>query len=115
MTQEGDKDGYLAVLDTYINTIAPQDHNAMRLAVDMYASMDYDKATWSDYKNMIQRAIEISPNSPRYYITLAKLYLMKDDRKKAKKAIENAQEIMNEKTGDLDSEINDILQRISKS
>lgn len=115
MTQEGDKDGYLAVIDKYINTISHKDHNAMNLAADMYTSMDYDKDTWNDYKKMIEMAIEIRSDIPRYYITLAKLYLMKDDRKKAKRAIEDAQEIMNENTGDLDSEINDILQRISKS
>ena len=115
MTQEGDKDGYLAVIDKYLNTVSPKDHNAMNLGADMYTSMDYDKDTWTDYKKMIEEAIEISSDSPRYYITLAKLFLMKDDRKKAKKAIEDAQEFMNENTGDLDSEINDILQSISKS
>lgn len=115
MTQEGDKDGYLAVIDSYINTVSPNDHDAMALAVDMYVGMDYDKETWVDYKNMILKAIEISPSNPRYYITLAKIYLMKDDRKKAKRAVEDAQEIMNENSGDFDSEINDILQKISKS
>lgn len=115
MTQDGDKEGYLAVIDMYINTVSPNDHNAMNLAAEMFSSMDYDKETWSDYKLMIENAIKLSPNTPKYYITLAKLYLMKDDTRSAKKTIKNAQEIMNENSGDLDGGITELLERISKS
>ena len=115
MNQEGDKDGYLSGIDRYINTVAPKDHNAMNLAATMYSSMEYEKETWGDYKKMVEKAIDLSPNTPSYYITLAKLYLMKEDSRKARKAIQNALEIMNENTGDLDSEISEILERINKN
>ena len=115
MQQEGDKEGYLATVNRYLSVVAPNDHHTINKAVEVYSSMDYTKESWSNYKDQIKKAIDLNPTEARYYITLAKLYLMKGDRKKAKRAIEDAQEIMNENTGDLDSEINDILQRISKS
>lgn len=39
---------------------------------------------------------------------------MKGDRKMAKNAVENAQEIMDDKTGDFDGEISDILIKSTK-
>ena len=115
MQQEGNKEGYLTTVNRYLSAVAPNDHHTINKAVEVYSSMDYTEETWSTYKDQIKKAINLNPTEARYYITLAKLYLVKGERKKAKRAIKDAQEIMDENTGDLDSEINDILQRISKS
>lgn len=115
MQQEENKTEYLATVDKYLNSVAPRDHNMIHNAVEVFLSMEYEKSAWKKYKDLLERAIDYSPNKARYHVTLAKLYLMKDDRKKAKKSIENALEIMNENAGDLNSEITDLLQRISKS
>ena len=115
MQQEGNKQGYLTALNKYLTTVAPNDHTSINKAVEVYTSMDYDKTTWIGYEAQIKKAIRLSPIEARYHVTLAKLYLMKNDRRKAKKSLEEAQEIMNEKTGDLDGEISSILDQISKS
>ncbi len=115
MQQEEDKNSYLSTVDQYLTTVAPTDHNMIHNAVEVFLSMDYEKQVWKKYKNQLERAIDLSPNKARYHVTLAKLYLMKDDRKRAKEAIENAMEIMNENAGDLNGEITDILNKIGKS
>ncbi len=115
MLQESNKKGYLATINKYLTTVAPNDHYTINKAVEVYSSLKYKKSTWNHYKKQIDKAIDLNPDEARYYVTLAKLYLAKGDRKKAKKSIDDALEIMNENTGELDGEISDILERISKS
>ena len=115
MQQEENKEEYLATVDQYLTSVASSDHNMIHNALEVYLSMEYEKESWGKYKKLLEKAIALSPNKARYHVTLAKLYLMKDDRKRAKKAIEKALDIMNENAGDLNGEITDILQRISKS
>jgi len=115
MQQEQNKEGYLAAVDKYINTVSPNDHSIMHKASEVYTSMEYDEEVWGDYRDLVKKAIKINPTIAEYHVTLSKLYLMKDDRRNAKKAILEAQEIMNETNADLDSEITAILEKISKS
>ena len=115
MQQEGNSKGYLLTLNKYLANVAPNDHIALNRAVESYIAMEFDQATWNGYKDKIKKAIKLNPTEARYHITLAKIYLLKNDRRKAKNAIEDALEIMNENTGDLDSEISEILNRIGKS
>lgn len=115
MQQEKNKEEYLSTVDQYLTSVAPTDHNMIHNAIEVYLSMEYEKESWSRYKDLLEKAIDLSPNKAKYHVTLAKLYLMKDERKKAKRAIDNALEIMNENSGDLNGEITDILQKIGKS
>ena len=115
MQQEGDKKSYLSTLNEYLTEVAPNDHIAMDKGAAMYATMNYNNSEWNMYYDQINKAISLDPSEAKYHLTLAKLYLQKGDTKRAKKSVENAQEIINENTGDLDGEITEILEKINRS
>lgn len=115
LEQEADWEAYLTLADDYLTNVNPKDVHLMTRASNIYLShRPLKKQTTEKYIARMQDVIKLKPKDPHARLTLGKLFMAADNIKKAKQQLEAASLIMDEKSGELSGEIEQLLQKLSQ-